>query len=287
HIAGIIGAEGRDGTGIVGVSPKVSIMALKYYDPHGSGINNLLNTVKAIRYAVAMGANIINYSGGGLEPSEDERKALAEAEKKGILVVAAAGNERSNSDVHAYYPANYPLTNIISVTAIDKETKVLPSSNFGEYSVDLAAPGNEIYSTLPGGKYGYMTGTSQATAFVTGVAALLMASNKDFRKPHLLKKYLTQTGDVDEHLAGKTRYRRRLNSYRALVIKDADEPVNGVRVQNARNIAQVNDFDAEAKINPSSTGSQLSQISKEIMRTLGDSIAVETQASATGNLQPN
>ncbi|MGE3388068.1 MAG: S8 family serine peptidase, partial [Bdellovibrionales bacterium] len=107
HIAGIIGAVGGNGIGISGISPKVSLMALKYYDPKAPGVNNLLNTVKAMQYAVKMRASIINYSGGGLDPSPEERRAVELAQKQGILFVAAAGNERSNSDVKAYYPADY------------------------------------------------------------------------------------------------------------------------------------------------------------------------------------
>lgn len=270
HIAGIIGAEGGNGIGISGVSPNVSLMTLKYYDPKAPGLNNLMNTVRAIRYATAMGAHIINYSGGGLEPSDEERKAIEEAKAKGILVVAAAGNEKSNSDIHSYYPADYPLSNIISVTAIDKEKNVLPSSNYGELSVDLAAPGNDIFSTLPQGQYGYMTGTSQATAFVTGVAALLMASNQDLRKPERLIKYLTQTGDTDERLAGKTRYKKRLNSYKALVIKDADESLNGVIVENTQFLPR-NQFTADASnADPGlAQESQLAQQTKDILKHLG------------------
>ncbi len=268
HIAGIIGAEGGNGVGISGVSPKVSLMTLKYYDPKAPGLNNLMNTVRAIRYAVSMGANIINYSGGGLEPSDDERKAVAEAKAKGILVVAAAGNEKSNSDIHAYYPADYPLSNIISITAIDKQKNVLPSSNYGRLSVDLAAPGNDIFSTLPGGTYGYMTGTSQATAFATGVAALLMASNPDLRNPERLIKYLTQTGDSDEKLEGKTRYAKRLNSYKALVIKDADESLNGVRVENAHYINK-QQFVLEPEENGLESESKLAIQTKDILKHLG------------------
>jgi subtilisin family serine protease len=233
HIAGIIGAEGGNGIGISGVSPKVSLMILKYYDAKGSDVNNLINTVKAIDYAVKMDCNIINYSGGGVAPSADEKAAIERAMKKGILFVAAAGNERSNSDVRKYYPADYGLPNILSVTAIDRFQNVLPSSNFGEQTVDVAAPGNDIISTLPNGQYGFMTGTSQATAFATGVAALVMANNPDLRKADRIKKYLTQTGDDDEKLAGKTRYRRRLNSYKALAIQDSDLSFNGVRADNA------------------------------------------------------
>ncbi len=239
HIAGIIGAEGGNGIGISGVSPKVSMMILKYYDPLGNDLNNLVNTVKAIDYAVKMNCNIINYSGGGVAPSVEERAAIDRANKKGILFVAAAGNERSNSDLRKYYPADYGLPNILSVTAIDRFQNVLPSSNYGEQTVDIAAPGNDIISTLPNGQYGYMTGTSQATAFATGVAALIMANNTQLRKADVIRKYITQTGDSDEHLAGKTRWRKRLNSYKALAIHDSDLDFTGVRVDNAANFKKL------------------------------------------------
>jgi subtilisin family serine protease len=232
HIAGIIGAEGGNGIGISGVSPKVSLMILKYYDSKGSDLNNLVNTVKAIDFAVNHNCNIINYSGGGIAPSTEERAAIERAQRKGILFVAAAGNERSNSDTHKYYPADYGLPNILSVTAIDRLQNVLPSSNYGEKTVDIAAPGNDIISTLPGGQYGYMTGTSQATAFASGVAALVMANNPSLRKADQIIKYLTRTGDDDNKLAGKTRYRKRLNSYKALAIQDSDMTLTGVHVDN-------------------------------------------------------
>ena len=110
HIAGIVGAEGGNGIGISGVSPKVSLMILKYYDAKGTDVSNLVNTVKAIDFAVNHNCNIINYSGGGVAPSAEEKAAIERANKKGILFVAAAGNERSNSDDHKYYPADYGST---------------------------------------------------------------------------------------------------------------------------------------------------------------------------------
>lgn len=136
----------------------------------------------------------------------------------------------------SYFPADYELSNIISVTAIDKGKNVLPTSNWGVRTVDIAAPGNDIYSTLPNGQYGYMTGTSQATAFVTGVAALIMAKNPELRRADRMVKYLTQTGDIDDRLDGKTRFARRLNSYRALAIQDGDLSFAGTRAENAGNI---------------------------------------------------
>jgi len=238
HIAGIIAAKNGNGYGITGVAPNVSIMALKYYDPKAPGTNNLKNTVNAIRYAIKMKANIINYSGGGTDYSAEEFAAVKEAEKAGILFVAAAGNERSNSDESGkhYYPADYGLTNIISVTAVNKEeTKVLPTSNYGVRTVDLAAPGENIYSTLPNNSYGVMTGTSQATAFVTGVAALIMSVNRDFNCSDV-KKYILRTGDEYATLLSKTGTAKLLNSYKALTSLDKGVSITGVVATNTAKV---------------------------------------------------
>lgn len=236
HIAGAIGAEGGNGVGISGVAPKVSLIIAKYYDPSARKNNNLVNTIRAIRYCVAVGAHIINYSGGGLEPSDKEREAVMLARDNGILFVAAAGNERSNSDFKKYYPADYGLDNIISVTAVDRERNVLPSSNYGEKSVDIAAPGKNIYSTLPGGSYGYLTGTSQATAIVSGVAVLVKARFQDFDGVRIIR-HINETGDWEPHkLSGKTKFQKRLNAYRALAILDEGVAVTGAVPKNVMNL---------------------------------------------------
>ena len=214
HIAGIIGAEGGNGIGLSGVAPQVSLMALKYYSPNDNGKNNLNNTVKAIEYAVKNGAHIINYSGGGLEGNEKEKKAIQMAEAKGILFVAAAGNEKSNMDKKKYYPASYQLKNILPVTATDPSDKVLKSSNWGK-TVHKSAPGIDILSTLPGGKYGRMTGTSQATAVATGAAVLIMDYYKN-KNAGFAIKHLKMTGDIKQSLVGKTSQRRGLNIFKAL-----------------------------------------------------------------------
>lgn len=235
HIAGIIGARGGNNFGISGVAPHVSLMILKYYDPN---TNNLRNTIRAIKYAVQMKANIINYSGGGVEYSPEEYAAVKEAEKAGVLFVSAAGNERSNSDENGkrYYPADYDLSNIISVTAVSKDdTQVLASSNYGVHTVDLAAPGENIYSTLPGNAFGTMTGTSQATAFVTGVAALVMAHNRGFKAADI-RKYILRTGDEYPTLLSKTGTAKLLNSYKALTSLDMDVAVSGVVASNTATI---------------------------------------------------
>ncbi len=233
HIAGIVGAEGGNNYGITGIAPKVSLMVLKYYDPN-SGSNNLINTIKAFDYAVKMNAHVINYSGGGTEFSRPEFEAVKRAEQKGILFVAAAGNEYSNSDIKKYYPADYDLDNIISVTAIDPNLRVLSTSNYGVRTVDIAAPGENIYSTLPGGGFGNMTGTSQATAFVSGVAALLMAHNRDF-DAKAVRKYILKTGDSLDWLKDKTRTSKKLNMYRTLTMLDQGVGASGVVANNTAN----------------------------------------------------
>jgi subtilisin family serine protease len=269
HIAGIIGAQGIHGSGFSGISPNISLMILKYFDKTESP-NTLKNTVQAINFAVDHGANIINYSGGGLDPSPAEKRAIQRALDKGILVVAAAGNERSNSDIRGYYPADYGLSNVISVTAIDKTRHVLPSSNYGEHSVDIAAPGNDIFSTLPNGKYGYLTGTSQATAFVTGVAALVMANNRELKAPDVIK-YLTRTGDIEEQLDGKTRYRRRLNSYKALTTLDQGVGATGVIAGNAVGLKPemfLSEPPNKDEVLPTASVEQLSQFGQVVQRKL-------------------
>lgn len=227
HISGIIGAEAGNGKGISGIAPQVSLMILKYFDPKVANADNLKNTIRAIQYAIKNGANIINYSGGGTEYSSDEYQAVKEAEVRGILFVAAAGNERSNSDQFHYYPADYKLTNIISVTALDPSLEVLASSNYGIETVDIAAPGQNILSTIPGNNYGFMTGTSQATAFVSGAAALVMSSKPDFKYTDV-KKHILSTGDAFTNLASKTKTSRKLNLYKALTVLDQGVAVSGI-----------------------------------------------------------
>lgn len=212
HIAGIVKS----------VAPQVSIMVLKYFDSKSVSDKNLSNTVRAINYAIQNGAQIINYSGGGFGKNPSEEAAIKRAKDKNILFVAAAGNESVDSDKDHFYPADYDLGNIISVASLTQDSSLVGSSNFGVQTVDIAAPGKEIFSTLPGGRYGHMTGTSQATAFVTGALAILLDTYSDIKSPEKVIEYLVKTGDIERNLDGKTKYRTKLNSYRALAMKDRD-----------------------------------------------------------------
>jgi subtilisin family serine protease len=266
HICGIIGSRAENHKGISGVSPEVSLMVLKYYDPKVPGTDNLKNTVAAIHYAVKMGAKIINYSGGGTEYSQDEKDAIMEAQKKDILFVAAAGNEHSNSDKSKYYPADYGLSNVISVTAVNRSTEVLSSSNWGTETVDIAAPGEDVLSTLPGSNYGKMTGTSQATAYVSGAAVLVMARRGSY-KAEDVKKYLLATGDAMESLSMKTRTSRRINFYNALTILDQGVGLSGVVAANLQGKSNV--FASDPNLNKSNnSAADASDFGKALLKIL-------------------
>lgn len=260
HIAGIIAAKSDDNSGVVGVAPGVSVMVLKYYDPKSKFNSNLANTIKAIHYAIKMKADIINYSGGGLEYSAEEFAAVKLARQNGILFVAASGNEYSNSDVKPYYPADYDLDNVISVTAINPSAQVLPSSNFGKNSVHIAAPGKDIVSTLPGHKnVGPMTGTSQATAFVSGVAALILS--QDSSNKYLdVRNQILATADSLPGLEEKTKTSGKLNAWAALAVKPATG-ITGIKAQT-----NLKFFNNETALNNEQLNelSFLSEITKQI-----------------------
>ena len=218
HVSGIIGALADPSSGVSGVAHRVSIMPIKYYSEANPGSVNLQNTVRAINWAVDHGARIINYSGGGPEFSKDEYAAIKKAEAKGVLFVAAAGNEHQNTDQteNFYYPSAYRLSNILSVAATDIHNNLLPSSNWGKKTVDVSAPGENIFSTLPSGKFGYMTGTSQATAFVTGLAALLLAHDPSLT-PQGIKQIIVSSVDSLPQLKEKLVSGGRVNAYQALL----------------------------------------------------------------------
>lgn len=158
HVAGIINKRKYSNS---------KLMILKYYDPRAKNNENLIYSLQALKYAIDNNAQLINYSGGGYTPSSTEKSLLEVALNKNIILIAAAGNNSSNNDKIGFFPGSYQLKNIIAVAAIDYNQELLSFSNYGKKTVALAALGKNVYSTLPDGKYGFMTGTSQATAIVT------------------------------------------------------------------------------------------------------------------------
>ncbi|MBD65048.1 MAG: serine protease [Halobacteriovoraceae bacterium] len=211
HVSGIIKS----------IFPEVKLLSLKYYNPQASGQKNLESTIQALKYAVDNNVDIINYSGGGPEASAAELSILKQAEEKGILVIAAAGNEKSNIDLkkNAYYPASYGLSNIVTVGAHDEYNQVISSSNWGRKSVDIAAPGYRIKSAIPGSGAGLMTGTSQATAFVTGVAALIKSKFPKLNFQQVKNIILSSSLKVSK-LKGKVLGGGKLDALRAIEVAE-------------------------------------------------------------------
>ncbi|MEQ9410816.1 MAG: S8 family peptidase [Fuerstiella sp.] len=174
HVAGTIAGIGNNGVGVVGVTWKAQIMALRFLGPDGSGSTS--DAVKCIDWAVDNGAHILCNSWGGPDTSPELAEAVARAERKGILFVAAAGNtggSGNNNDQRPNYPASLRQANVISVGAIDENDVRGSFSHYGKQSVDIGAPGVGILSTVRNNKYDSYSGTSMATPHVAGAAALV------------------------------------------------------------------------------------------------------------------
>ncbi len=144
HVSGIIAAQGNNGRGITGVMWDAQIMPLRMLGVSGNGTT--ADAISAILYANANNAHVINISWGGSGNSQALKDAI-DASK--AIIVCAAGNSGTDNDTSPFYPASYTSTNIISVTAADHNDALPPFSNLGATSVDLAAPGVNIYSTVP------------------------------------------------------------------------------------------------------------------------------------------
>ncbi|MEM9541392.1 MAG: S8 family serine peptidase [Cyanobacteria bacterium P01_E01_bin.42] len=241
HVAGIIGAAGDNDLGVVGVSPNVSLMALgvrNNVDSMNSGksVLSVAAISESIRYAVDNGANIINASLGGQDYSQLEYDAISYANDNGVLLVASAGNASADNDLTNVYPANYNLPNIISVAATDDKDNLAYLSNFGANTVELAAPGTQKFSTMPGNNYEGKDGTSMAAPYVTGAAALLLAENKDLS--HIeMKNILLQTSEKLNSLDNKTVSEGRLNLYNAVQTVpwnlDWTQPVDNIETDHS------------------------------------------------------
>lgn len=178
HCAGIVGATGMVDGGIIGLSPEVSMMPIRFLDQNGSG--TFENAVKSIDYAIEKGAKVISASWGGAISNAQAKpltEAIERAAKAGIVFVAAASNDGKNNDSYEVYPANSGVSNMIVVAASDSNDAKPSWSNYGKAKVSLAAPGNAIMSTLPADKYGNLSGTSMATPLVAGLVALVKAQD--------------------------------------------------------------------------------------------------------------
>lgn len=219
HIAGIIAGSANNGIGGTGVAPNVKLMPINVFDGEYADTADIID---AIHYAVQQKANIINMSLGDTSYSESLNKAVQEAYKQGVLIVAAAGNEGDmGKNVQRVYPAAF--SHVISVAATNSSDKRPSYSNYHS-TVDIAAPGDDILSTLPNGKYGWMSGTSMATPMVAGVAALIWSHEPKLNKTEV--EYRLYDSAVDLGTKGKDIYygNGRVNAKKALEMKTLTKP---------------------------------------------------------------
>ncbi|MCD6338487.1 MAG: S8 family serine peptidase, partial [Verrucomicrobia bacterium] len=215
HVAGIIGAAANNNYPHVGVAWEVKLMAIKSFDAEGGGF--LSDEIEGVMYAVNEGARIINVSSGGYMYDDLELAVYDYANTNGVLVVCAVGNEGNDNDLTPFYPASYDLENIIAVTAIDRADKMPEWANYGRQSVDLAAPGVEIYSCYNESDTSYevLDGTSMAAPFVSGTAALIFGAFPNADMLEARERILRSTVPVDD-LKDRTVTGGRLNAYKAL-----------------------------------------------------------------------
>jgi subtilisin family serine protease len=265
HVSGIVAAEQDNSTGISGVCPDCQIMAIRI----GTATSLTLgNEIKGINYAINNGANVINLSLGSPVWSKSERAAISKAGKHGILVVIAAGNASADNDIDFYasdsahatvasapsYPASYTLKNILAVAASNDRDQYAYFSqcrglvplwecgftSWGHDSVDVAAPGVDILSTVKlnqgsvdGKDYEFFDGTSMATPLVAGIAGLVLSEHPGYG-PVKVKNAIMQSVDHPpslklfdswadvtkvgkKALSGKfTRTQGRVNAFKAL-----------------------------------------------------------------------
>ena len=228
HVAGTIAAEGNNGLGVTGVAWGAKVMSLKFVGDDGSG--RISDAMEALDYAIDEGAKISNHSWGCYYTAESTgcysqalHDAIKAADASGHLLVTSAGNDALDTDTQAHYPSGYASPNVISVAATTDRDGLWVASNYGAATVDLGAPGQNVYSTYPS-FYDYMSGTSMAAPHVAGVAALVKSANPGFDDLQIKERILHGV-DKKDTLAGKTVTGGRLNAARALGLDPPEETV--------------------------------------------------------------
>jgi subtilisin family serine protease len=224
-MAGIIGAVGNNAVGITGINWQCQLMMLKAGDIElpWSAIIQAIDYVILMR-EMGLPVTVINNSYGGAidDPTElvSLEAAVARAREAGLLFVAAAGNNGQDNDNPAnphFYPSDLSLDNVFSIAATNNSDDLAGLSNYGTASVDLAAPGIEIFTTVPGGGFASVSGTSASSARVSGLAGLMLAQNPNLDYLQL-KQVITATGDNVLDLLGKLKTPVRIHAGEAMAL---------------------------------------------------------------------
>jgi subtilisin family serine protease len=186
--------ESGHGTHVAGIvhqiAPQAKVLSLKFIDAEGRG--STFNAIRAIDYAIQRRVQVINASWGGSAYSSLLDQAIQRAVQAGITFVAAAGNEGRSLDLRSSYPANMP--NVVSVASSNASDTLSDFSNFGS-NVTLVAPGEDIYSTVMGRSWDYMSGTSMAAPQVAGAIALLKSVQPQANSSQIAQQ-LCQSSDA-------------------------------------------------------------------------------------------
>jgi subtilisin family serine protease len=213
HVSGIVAGHGNNANGISGVCWSAKLVAVKFMNSKGKGSTS--DAIDGIDYAVKNGAKIINCSFGSSSKSSALHDAVDYAQDHNVLLVVAAGNDGENIDKNPTYPASFTDSNILAVAASTDEDTLASFSNFGSTAVDVAAPGDNVYSTYKGGGYRYLSGTSMAAPYAAGTAAMLRKQESDATYGDL-RYAIRHKVDTPPALAGKVAYNGRLNVQKAL-----------------------------------------------------------------------
>lgn len=245
HVAGTIGAVSNNAFGVAGVAKNVKLMSLKFLDWQGSGLS--VNAARAVVYATAMGAKLTNNSWGGAGYSQAVYDAISAANNQGVLFIAAAGNGDylynigRDNDIYPFYPSNFNLPNVIAVASTDHNDNRSTFSNYGATTVDLGAPGSNIFSTVPNYGFTMISGTSMATPHIAGAAVLVWQKFPSFDHNQIKQKLLASV-DVIPSMSGKTVSNGRLNLAKALegqTLSPTPTPVASVNLSMTPNTGNI------------------------------------------------
>jgi subtilisin family serine protease len=241
HVAGTIGGEGGNSTGVAGVNWNIKMISAKFLGTSGG---TTANAVRAVDYLTDLktrhGINLVasNNSWGGGGYSQSLHDAIIRHTKQNILFVAAAGNSSSNNDTTASYPSNYNTSlgtssqsaasydGVIAVASITSTGGMSSFSSYGATTVDIGAPGSGIWSTVPSNTYAAYDGTSMATPHVTGAVALYASAQTGTVTGPALRQAILGSTTATTSLAGKTVTGGRLNVYAALTMGNDQTPPN-------------------------------------------------------------